>query len=87
LAVPNQTSSFAGGYWLGREAPQQNQQWLLGQRWSRTGQHAIDHAEAQSRRTTERIDKAGLWPSSLFGRGFSAIRAIFRSRVKVFLLF
>jgi hypothetical protein len=41
-----------------------------------TGQHAIDHAAAQSRRTTEPIDKAGLWPSSLFSRGFSAIRAI-----------
>jgi hypothetical protein len=30
----------------------------------------------QSHCTTERIDKAGLWLSSLFSRGFSAIRAI-----------
>jgi hypothetical protein len=48
-----------------------------------TGQHAIDHAAVQSRRTTEAIDKAGLWPCSVLVEDFQRSARSVRSRVKV----
>ena len=57
--VAEHAGFFARGF--GREAPQQDQQRLGGLAVGLAmGQHALDHAAAQSRRAADRIDKAGL---------------------------